>query len=166
MECTTSYGSSISASRLAYDWICICYSIWGLTSIIVYQNFGTTTTSIGQDGHAGSFMIDLPSIEGTTEQSGPTYHICRLSGPPCGALLGGSIQSIRAHLRFHGHRYEECSIISCPWQGCTAQLQYMSVPRHIRSTHLGVRFRCEQCGKTLTREEGLAKHMRRCTGDS
>ncbi|KAL4065019.1 hypothetical protein V8B97DRAFT_1985042 [Scleroderma yunnanense] len=132
---------------------------------LVHCDSGSTITYVRDDDRTRSLMIGAQSIEEATEQPMETYHTCRLT-PPCGALLEGSIQSIRTHLRFHGHRYEESSVIPCPWQGCTTQLQYMSVPRHIRSTHLGVRFRCDQCGKTLTREEGLVRHMRRCTRDS
>lgn len=167
MEYATSYGGTISVSRPAYDRGVLCLlSDLGTYVYSAYRDFGTTTTSISQDGPLRPLLIEVQSNEDATEQSVPTYHACRLLGPPCGSLLEGSIQSIRSHLRFHGHRHEESAIILCPWQGCTAQLQYMSIPRHIRSTHLGVRFRCEKCGKTLTREEGLAKHVKRCTRSS
>ncbi|KAL4064589.1 hypothetical protein J3A83DRAFT_4403014 [Scleroderma citrinum] len=53
--------------------------------------------------HCDSGSTITYSIEEATEQPMETYHTCRLT-PPCGALLEGSIQSIRTHLRFHGHR--------------------------------------------------------------
>ncbi|KAG6334746.1 hypothetical protein ID866_4347 [Astraeus odoratus] len=66
------------------------------------------------------------------------------------------------HLQQHGYVYKGNAMVQCPWPGCTKQLQYMSVPRHIRSAHLGVRYRCKRCGTMLTRREGLTRHMKTC----
>ncbi|KAG6332247.1 hypothetical protein ID866_6839 [Astraeus odoratus] len=57
-------------------------------------------------------------------------------------------------------------MVVCPWQGCTKSLQYMNLPRHIRSAHLGVRFCCERCGKSVTRKEGIARHGATCGSES
>ncbi|KAL4065020.1 hypothetical protein V8B97DRAFT_1177026 [Scleroderma yunnanense] len=92
-------------------------------------------------------------------QTGPGYHICQLSNDGvCAIPLEGNSRSIREHLRKHGHRQQEGTTIFCPWQGCMKTIQYKNVARHIQSTHLHVKLRCEQCGKTLTRKGAMRKH--------
>ncbi|KAF8554906.1 hypothetical protein OG21DRAFT_1508298 [Imleria badia] len=84
---------------------------------------------------------------------------CGLAGSlPCALPLEGSAQSIRLHLRMHGHRHAQRQVVQCPFMGCSDALQWMSIPRHIKSIHLGVRFRCPNCDKQYTRREGLATH--------
>ena len=84
---------------------------------------------------------------------------CGLAGGLyCALPLGGSAQSIKTHLRMHGHRHPQRETVQCPWVGCSHTLQWMSIPRHIQSIHLGVRFRCLNCGKPYTRPRGLAVH--------
>ncbi|KAF8554903.1 hypothetical protein OG21DRAFT_1508289 [Imleria badia] len=55
-------------------------------------------------------------------------------------------------------RLAERQVIQCPFMGCSDTLQWINIPRHIKSIHLGVRFRCPNCGKLYTRPEGLATH--------
>ncbi|KAH7884306.1 hypothetical protein F5I97DRAFT_1888523 [Phlebopus sp. FC_14] len=88
---------------------------------------------------------------------------CRIaSAQVCTFPLMGNIQSIRFHLRLHGHRHREQVVVSCPWAGCTRPLRWANVPRHIRSCHLGVKFQCNKCKKQFTREYGLATHVAAC----
>ena len=84
---------------------------------------------------------------------------CGLTGGlHCALPLDGSVQSIKLHLRRHGHRHAQRQAIECPWMGCSHTLKWMNIPRHIQSIHLGVRFRCFNCSKPYTRPEGLARH--------
>ncbi|KAF8416132.1 hypothetical protein L210DRAFT_3511939 [Boletus edulis BED1] len=80
------------------------------------------------------------------------------SGLHCTLPLDGSTKSIKLHLRKHGHWHSQRQVVQCPWTGCPAILRWMNIPRHIQSIHLGVRFRCFNCGKAYTRLEGLAVH--------
>ncbi|KAF8141172.1 hypothetical protein EV363DRAFT_1150227 [Boletus edulis] len=80
------------------------------------------------------------------------------SGLHCTLPLDGSTKSIKLHLRKHGHWHSQRQVVQCPWTGCPAILRWMNIPRHIQSIHLGVRFRCFNCGKAYTRPEGLAVH--------
>ena len=84
---------------------------------------------------------------------------CGLAGGlHCTLPLGGSARSIGFHLRMHGHRHSQRQTVQCPWVGCSDTLRWMNIPRHIQSIHLGVRFRCFNCGKAYTRPRGLAMH--------
>ncbi|KAI9574321.1 hypothetical protein HD554DRAFT_2034459 [Boletus coccyginus] len=66
---------------------------------------------------------------------------CGLAGGlHCTLPLGGSDKSIGDHLRVHGHTHPQRQAAQCPWVGCSDTLQWMNIPRHIRSIHLGVRF--------------------------
>ncbi|KIJ60395.1 hypothetical protein HYDPIDRAFT_117314 [Hydnomerulius pinastri MD-312] len=90
----------------------------------------------------------------------PSQHVCHLApGAACADLLLGTVPSIRAHLRNHGHKHKENSVIPCPWAGCNKRLRWMNVPRHVRSVHLGVRVWCGKCGRPFTRERGLEVHL-------
>jgi hypothetical protein len=96
-------------------------------------------------------MEDLPAA-----MPAPT---CGLAGGlHCVLPLDGSVKSIKLHLRTHGNRHPQREAVQCPWVGCSHTLQWMSIPRHIQSTHLGVRFTCVNCGKPYTRPRGLAMH--------
>ncbi|KAH0831159.1 hypothetical protein J3R83DRAFT_13735, partial [Lanmaoa asiatica] len=81
-----------------------------------------------------------------------------LGGLPCALPLDGSVKSIKWHLRMLGHRHPQRQTVLCPWNGCSDTLQWMNIPRHIQSCHLGIRFGCLNCGKSYTRPEGLTKH--------
>jgi len=95
-------------------------------------------------------MEDFPAVQAPT---------CGLAGGlHCTLPLGGSIESIRFHLCMHGHSHPQRQVVQCPWVGCSDTLRWMNIPRHIRSIHLGVRFRCLNCGKAYTRPRGLAMH--------
>ncbi|KAG6381980.1 hypothetical protein JVT61DRAFT_608 [Boletus reticuloceps] len=90
------------------------------------------------------------------------------SGLHCTLPLDGSTKSIKLHLRKHGHWHSQRRVVQCPWTGCPAILRWMNIPRHIQSIHLGVRFRCFNCGKAYTRPEGLAVHTAslKCYGNA
>ena len=95
-------------------------------------------------------MEDFPAVPAPT---------CGLAGGlHCALPLDGSAKSIKLHLRMHGHRHPEREAVQCPWVGCTRTLQWVNIPRHIRSIHLGVRFRCLNCDKPYTRPKGLEMH--------
>ena len=84
---------------------------------------------------------------------------CGLAGGlPCALPLEGSVTSIKRHLRMHGHRHPQRLVVQCPFMGCSDTLQWINIPRHIRSIHLGVRFRCPNCDKLYTRAYGLTIH--------
>ncbi|KIJ67149.1 hypothetical protein HYDPIDRAFT_109171 [Hydnomerulius pinastri MD-312] len=97
----------------------------------------------------------------------PSQHDCHLAhNAPCTDPLLGTVQSIRAHLRMHGHKHREKSVVACPWEGCNKELRWMNIPRHIRSVHLGVRVHCVHCGKPFSREKALEAHRasQKCKG--
>ncbi|KAG8216035.1 hypothetical protein J3R82DRAFT_8031 [Butyriboletus roseoflavus] len=94
-------------------------------------------------------------------------HTCGLAGGlPCALPLDNSTTSVRLHLRLHGHMHPQRQIAQCPWMWCSDILQWKNIPRHIQSVHLGIRFRCFNCGKPYTRSEGLARHTtsQKCIG--
>lgn len=94
-------------------------------------------------------MPDFPTVPPT----------CGLAGGwSCALPLDGSTKSIKLHLRMHGHRYPQRHVVQCPFRGCSDTLRWMNTPRHIQTIHLGVRFRCVNCGKPYTRPERLANH--------
>jgi hypothetical protein len=115
--------------------------------------------------------MDEPSHENNASQDVPVHEMvmdgfpavpaptCGLAGGlHCALPLDGSAKSIKLHLRLHGYSHLQREAVQCPWVGCARTLQWMSIPRHIQSTHLGVRFRCLNCGKLYTRPRGLAVH--------
>lgn len=92
---------------------------------------------------------------------------CGLAGGlHCTHPLDRSVKSIRLHLCMHGHKHPQKQTVQCPWMGCSDTLQWMNIPRHTLSTHLGARFRCSNCGKRYTRQGGLARHTAslKCNG--
>ena len=103
---------------------------------------------------------DVPAhevaMEGFPAVPAPT---CGLAGGlHCALLLDGSVKSIKLHLRMHGRRHQQREAVQCPWVGCSRTLQWVNIPRHIQSIHLGVQFRCLNCDKSYTRPTGLAMH--------
>lgn len=103
--------------------------------------------------------VDYAELCSTFVQTGPALHTCRLSnGAVCGIPFEGNSRSIRMHLRKHGHQQQENTTLICPWEWCLQKIQYKNVARHIQSTHLHVKLRCEQCGKTFTRKNAMMKH--------
>ncbi|KIJ67150.1 hypothetical protein HYDPIDRAFT_38559 [Hydnomerulius pinastri MD-312] len=122
-------------------------------------------------GPAGSSQA-VPNAHTTTPSftvlGPPSQHVCHLAGDAaCTDLLFGTVPSIRTHLRMHGHKHREKSVVPCPWEGCNKELRWMNIPRHIRSVHLGVRVRCVQCGKPFSREKALEAHLasQKCEGN-
>lgn len=103
---------------------------------------------------------DVPGLQGamTSSPSAPTPTCGLAGGLHCTLALQGPVKSIKLHLRKHGHRHPQRQVVQCPWVGCPGTLRWMNIPRHIQSVHLGVRFRCLNCGKPYTRQEGLAMH--------
>ena len=92
---------------------------------------------------------------------------CGLAGGLyCALPLDGSAKSIKLHLRTHGHKHQQREAVQCPWVGCSRTLQWVNIPRHIQSIHLGVQFRCLNCDKSYTQHTGLAMHtaLLRCNG--
>ena len=89
----------------------------------------------------------------------PPLTTCGLAGSlRCALPLEGSVTSIKWHLRMHGHRHPQRQPVQCPWVGCSDTLQWINMARHIKSIHLGVRFRCPNCDRLFTRPGGLANH--------
>ena len=90
----------------------------------------------------------------------PFVSPCKIFGDkPCNQPLDGTPASIRWHLSMHGHNHQGGEMVQCPWAGCSDNLRWMNIPRHIRSIHLGVRIVCPTCEKSFTRSLGLAKHV-------
>ncbi|KAG6334747.1 hypothetical protein ID866_4348 [Astraeus odoratus] len=73
--------------------------------------------------------------------------------------LDTDVRAIHRHFRLHGFRYKATAKITCPWRGCTQKVQYKNLARHVRSIHLGVKFQCQGCNKSFTREEAIARHL-------
>jgi len=91
-----------------------------------------------------------------------TTHICRCSST-CNAVLNGSIQAVRIHLKqehqFHGASKES---IQCLWARCKQILQRENIPRHILTRHLRVKVSCRACGAVLSRRDVQYSHARVC----
>jgi hypothetical protein len=84
-----------------------------------------------------------------------------LDGSPCGMWIGGEKRDIREHLqKWHGVKKGlDKDRISCLWWGCeTRPLRKESLSRHIRSVHLGLRWKYLCCGNLYTREDAGGKH--------
>ena len=114
-----------------------------------------------ESSHENNNSQDVPAHEAAMEGLPAVIpaSTCGLAGGlHCALPLDGSTKSIKLHLRAHGHRHAQREAVQCPWVGCSRTTQWMSIPRHIQSTHLGVRFRCLNCGKSYTRRRGLAIH--------
>lgn len=90
---------------------------------------------------------------------------CHLA-PECMLPLEATSSSIADHLRTHGYEYKHRQRARCPWAGCSQELWWTNVTRHIKGSHLGVKIRCERCGKEYKRKETLAVHMTKCSGDT
>lgn len=137
-----------------------------MTPLLTSQSGNVHETSHENNGP----HLFAPEVEIEGFPSGPFFMpvpTCRLaSGLHCALPLDGSVKSIRQHLRLHGHRYRQQKTVQCPWVGCSNTLLWMNMPRHIQSTHLGVRFRCFSCGKPYTRFEALTRHTTslKCSG--
>jgi hypothetical protein len=115
---------------------------------------------VDEHSHENNDLQDVPAHE-VAMDSFPAVPVptCGLAGGlHCALPLYGSARSIKSHLRMHGYRHLQREAVQCPWMGCARTLQWMSIPRHIQSTHLGVRFTCLNCGKQYTRPKGLAIH--------
>ncbi|KAF9223820.1 hypothetical protein BS17DRAFT_781270 [Gyrodon lividus] len=113
---------------------------------------------------ANALPQDPPAVQATPDYA-PAPAImealtCGLAGSaPCTQPLYGTMPSIRRHLRLHGHNHPERLVIQCPWTGCPDRLQWVNVPRHIGSIHLGIRLQCWKCGKLFTRANALERHV-------
>ncbi|KAF8548196.1 hypothetical protein OG21DRAFT_790166 [Imleria badia] len=126
------------------------------------------TSNVHGSSHEYNAPQDVPTLQaaipGFPALPAPT---CGLAGGlPCALQLEGSVKSINLHLRRHCHRYPQRHVVQCPFTGCSDTLQWINIPRHIKSIHLGVRFRCPNCDKPYTRPKGLATHIasQKCHG--
>ncbi|KAF8547324.1 hypothetical protein OG21DRAFT_934124 [Imleria badia] len=103
--------------------------------------------------HVPGLQVDMQDFPALLE---PT---CGLAGGlPCTLPVEGSVKSIKWHCGIHGHKHPQRQVVQCPFGGCPSTLQWMNMPRHIQSRHLGIRFRCPNCDKPYTRLEGLKMH--------
>ncbi|KAF8124875.1 hypothetical protein EV363DRAFT_691587 [Boletus edulis] len=85
-----------------------------------------------------------------TTTSNTTY-ICQCS-PACRAVLDGSIQTLRHHLkREHLFRSPARDSVQCPWAGCMKIMQRENILRHIITRHLRVKVSCPACETALSR---------------
>jgi hypothetical protein len=118
--------------------------------------------NVHESSHENNASQDMPAhevaMEGIQAAAMPAPTCGLAGGLHCVLPLEGSVKSINSHLRMHGHRHLQREAVQCPWVGCSHTLQWMSIPRHIQSAHLGVRFTCLNCGKQYTRPRGLAMH--------
>lgn len=126
-----------------------------LTSLSVDVHGSSYGNNDPQDMSASDVaMAAFPSIPFAVPT--PT---CGLSGGlHCTLPLDGSVRCTKLHLRLHGHSHPQRQTVHCPWMGCSDTLQWMNIPRHVQSVHLGIRFICFDCGKAYTRREGLTRH--------
>lgn len=124
----------------------------------------------GSHENYGSHDVSPPQVGMTGFPAAPfsvPAHTCGLfGGLPCALPLDNSVKSVRLHLRLHGHMHPQRQIVQCSWMGCSDGLRWMNIPRHIQSVHLGIRFKCFNCGKLYTRPEGLERHTisQKCIG--
>ncbi|KIJ12860.1 hypothetical protein PAXINDRAFT_14421 [Paxillus involutus ATCC 200175] len=106
----------------------------------------------------------LPAVQGTPNfaPTPPAMQtlICGLAGgATCTQPLHGTMTSLQAHIRMHGHKHPGRSSVQCPWMGCLDRLQWDNMPRHIASIHMGIRLKCGRCGKLFTRAKALERHV-------
>jgi len=65
---------------------------------------------------------------------------------PCPFVMGcamsfeGNVQAICAHLCQHGIIYNDHESITCPYMGCTKEILWKNIPRHIKECHLCIRW--------------------------
>lgn len=138
-----------------------------MTALLISSSGNMYETFYENNGSQNVFPLELEMEDFPGDPFGMPAPTCGLAGGlHCALPLHGSIKSIRQHLRLHGHRHLQRQVVRCPWMGCSDTLLWMNVPRHIQSIHLGVRFRCFNCGKLYTRFEGLARHTTslKCNG--
>ncbi|KAG2036904.1 hypothetical protein BDR03DRAFT_1011255 [Suillus americanus] len=84
---------------------------------------------------------------------------------PCGMFIEGSPRDILSHFRErHGIVYTADADLECRWSSCSMDklLKMSSIPRHI-GRHLGIQFRCSQCG-LMARDDVVRDHIRRNPG--
>jgi len=54
---------------------------------------------------------------------------------------------------------EDTQKVSCRWLDCVhAEVKPGNMARHVLSTHLGVRWKCQTCGRPYTREDAFRRH--------
>ncbi|KIK81450.1 hypothetical protein PAXRUDRAFT_832857 [Paxillus rubicundulus Ve08.2h10] len=106
-----------------------------------------------------------PGYSPTSSVAFDTTHVCQCVGgdSPCCTLLTGNTKELRDHLasdhhfRATGKKYHKCL-----WMGCVTRLQRENIPRHMISTHLRVKVRCETCNVELSRSDVRHSHAKRC----
>ncbi|KIK16741.1 hypothetical protein PISMIDRAFT_251985 [Pisolithus microcarpus 441] len=83
-------------------------------------------------------------------------------GDGCTSPLEFTTAAIYDHLRVHGHVYSHRGRAPCPWLGCSKEMRWGNVARHIIERHLQVKLRCVWCGRTYARKRVLTAHMNIC----
>ena len=122
--------------------------------------------------HSRPLLIILPGYTHTPNVQNTPVHAmtmalappfvspCKIVGDkPCNQPRDGTPASIRWHLSMHGHNHQGREMVQCLWAGCSDNLRWMNIPRHIRSIHLGVWMVCPTCKRSFTHPLGLAKHI-------
>ncbi|KAI6105090.1 hypothetical protein EV401DRAFT_608027 [Pisolithus croceorrhizus] len=102
---------------------------------------------------------DGPRQKSINKMTVGTY-VCPF-GDGCTLPLESTTASIYAHLRLHGHVYSHRSHAPCPWPGCSKEIRWGNVARHIIECHLRVKLQCV-CGRTYARKGALVAHMNIC----
>ncbi|KIM52616.1 hypothetical protein SCLCIDRAFT_546353 [Scleroderma citrinum Foug A] len=69
-----------------------------------------------------------------------TTYACRLA-LGCTSPLEATTTSVRRHLRMHGYTYKDRQRAPCPWAGCSQEMRWTNVARHVIEIHLEVRVR-------------------------
>ena len=112
-------------------------------------------------GHIHTPSVQITPVHAmSTVLAPPFVSACKIADDmPCNQPLDGTLASIRRHLSMHGHKHQAREMVECPWAGCSDNLRWMNIPRHVRSIHLGVRLVCPTCERSFTRSLGLAKHI-------
>ncbi|KAI6094158.1 hypothetical protein F5141DRAFT_416064 [Pisolithus sp. B1] len=85
-------------------------------------------------------------------------------GSGCTLPLEGTTASIYRHLRQHGLIHKHRDRAPCPWPGCSREMRWGNVARHVIESHLGVKAHCMFCGKGYARSKSFNAHMKACIG--
>ncbi|OJA19532.1 hypothetical protein AZE42_06607 [Rhizopogon vesiculosus] len=67
-------------------------------------------------------------------------------------------------LQVHNIHGSDDMLVHCAWNGCPRVLKKESLFRHVRAAHLLIKYTCDTCNRSFTRQYGLNVHKRTCPG--
>lgn len=124
--------------------------IWA--HILAVHDHGRDFALVGKDVGEAEHKPKVEDSEMADEGQGPE---AEEDGPP-----GGKTADDR------GKRLRESERVRCAWHGCSSEIQYVGLRRHIESKHIPIRgAECPKgCGYWMSRGDMLWRHVERCEG--